>query len=140
MTQIDYFVSLVSPFTYIGHNRFVEIAGSANATVMIRPVDMVQIFSKSGGVPVAKRPPARQSYRFRELKRWREHLNLELNLEPVMPWPCSTSTCLSLVTTSSGLCRLFAISGHPVHEDRTWTNSMGVDQDQFTWGWTQQYS
>ncbi len=40
------------------------------------------MFSVSGGLPLAKRPPQRQAYRLTELARWAAHLNLPLNLQP----------------------------------------------------------
>ena len=47
---------------------------------MIKPVNMGEVLSKTGGLPVGKRSPARQAYRFQELDRWRQHLNIPLNL------------------------------------------------------------
>ena len=49
---------------------------------MIKPVNMGEVLSKTGGLPVGKRSPARQAYRFQELERWRQHLNIPLNLKP----------------------------------------------------------
>ena len=40
------------------------------------------VFSETGGLPLGKRSPARQAYRMTELKRWKEALNLDLNVEP----------------------------------------------------------
>lgn len=82
MPQIDYYLTLVSPYAYMGHDRFVEIANRNGVDVNIKPVNMGAIFSETGGLPLAKSAPARQAYRFQELKRWRSHLNLPLVLEP----------------------------------------------------------
>ncbi|MBL8834587.1 MAG: 2-hydroxychromene-2-carboxylate isomerase, partial [Rhodospirillales bacterium] len=41
-----------------------------------------KVFAASGGLPLAQRPKQRQAYRLMELKRWREHLGIPLNLEP----------------------------------------------------------
>ena len=79
---VDYYLSPVSPWTYLGHARFGAIADKAGATVRVKPVDYGVIFPQSGGVPVAKRAPQRQAYRFMELERWREHLGLPLTLRP----------------------------------------------------------
>lgn len=79
---VDYYAGLSSPWTYFGHRRFCEIAKKNNATVNFKPVDFGQIFPATGGLPLAKRSPERQKYRFMELKRWRKELNLPLNLEP----------------------------------------------------------
>ncbi len=82
MPQIDYYLTLVSPYAYMGHDRFVKIAEAHDATINIKPVNMGAIFAETGGLPLAKRAPARQAYRFQELKRWRDYLDLPLNLEP----------------------------------------------------------
>ncbi len=80
--HIDYYFSLNSPWTYLGAARFTEMVKGHRATVMVMPVDFGQIFAQSGGLPLAKRAPQRQAYRLVELKRWRDHLGLPLNLRP----------------------------------------------------------
>jgi 2-hydroxychromene-2-carboxylate isomerase len=79
---IDYYFSVNSPWTYLGHARFVEIARRAGAHVAVKPVDMARVFAASGGLPVAQRPRQRQLYRMAELRRWRAHLGIPINLEP----------------------------------------------------------
>lgn len=79
---IDYFMSPQSPWCYLGHERLAAIAAEKNALVDIRPFDLGKVFSVSGGLPLAKRPPQRQAYRLTELARWAAHLNLPLNLQP----------------------------------------------------------
>ena len=79
---IDYYFFANSPYTYLGHRRLGEIARAAGATIRVRPVDAGKIFPLSGGLPVAKRPPQRQAYRLVELKRWRDHLGMALNVQP----------------------------------------------------------
>jgi len=79
---IDYYFSPVSPWTYLGHERFREIARKHGATITVKPVDYGRIFPVSGGLPVAKRPPQRQAYRLVELERWRKHLGVPVNVQP----------------------------------------------------------
>ena len=79
---IDYFFSPQSPWTYLGHERFAEIATQAGATINVLPVDLGRVFPVSGGLPLAKRAPQRQAYRLVELKRFSEHLGRPLNLHP----------------------------------------------------------
>jgi 2-hydroxychromene-2-carboxylate isomerase len=50
--------------------------------VNVKPVDYGRIFPVSGGLPVKQRAPQRQAYRLIELRRWRQHLGVPLNLEP----------------------------------------------------------
>jgi len=87
--QIDYYFSLNSPWTYLGHDRLIDIARQASVTVVPYPVDIRDtIFPNSGGLPVTKRPPARQAYRLQELERWRTHLKVPLNIRPKF-WPAN---------------------------------------------------
>ena len=79
---VDYFFSPISPWTYLGHERFAEIARRHGASINAKPADFGKIFAVSGGVPVAKRAPQRQAYRLAELKRFRDYLKLPLNLQP----------------------------------------------------------
>jgi 2-hydroxychromene-2-carboxylate isomerase len=79
---IDYYLSLNSPWTYLGSARFTEIVRRHGALVRVKPVDYGRIFAVSGGLPLAKRPPQRQKYRLVELARWRDHLGVRLNLRP----------------------------------------------------------
>ena len=80
--HVDYYVSLNSPWTYLGSKRFEVIANKYKADVTIWPVDFGSVFAVSGGLPLAKRAPQRQAYRMMELKRWRDQLGVPLNLEP----------------------------------------------------------
>lgn len=79
---VDYYFAPQSPWTYLGHARFVEIAKSAGATVRVMPMDLGQVFPISGGLPLAKRAPQRQAYRLVELARFSQALQLPLNLHP----------------------------------------------------------
>jgi 2-hydroxychromene-2-carboxylate isomerase len=82
MATIDYFMTLNSPWTYLGAARFAEIAKRHNATVRIKPTKFGEVFSKTGGLPLPKRAPERRAYRMMELKRWRDYHGLPINLEP----------------------------------------------------------
>ena len=80
---IDYYFSPQSPWTYLGHRRFVRIAEKAGAQVNVLPIDLAQkVFPISGGLPLPKRAPQRQAYRLTELRRFSEWLDLPLNLQP----------------------------------------------------------
>lgn len=80
--SIDYFFTPVSPFTYLGHERFVALAARHGASINVKPVDFGRIFPVSGGLPLKQRAPQRQAYRLFELARWSAHLGLPLNREP----------------------------------------------------------
>lgn len=80
--QIDYYFSLQSPWAYIGHALFEDLAATHRLKVSYRPVLLTDVFSETGGLPLAKRHPARQRYRMMELQRWREKRGLAFNLKP----------------------------------------------------------
>jgi 2-hydroxychromene-2-carboxylate isomerase len=52
---IDYFYSHFSPWTYLGHARFLKIAEAAGASVTFKPSSFGTIFPQSGGLPLPKR-------------------------------------------------------------------------------------
>ncbi len=80
--RIDCFGALASPWTFMGHGRLRALADRAGASVRFCPVDLMQVFNATGGLPLGKRPPARRAYRMQELKRWRARLDIPLTLEP----------------------------------------------------------
>ncbi len=82
MPTIDYFFTLVSPFVYLGHRAFLDVAGKYGAEVNFRPVGLMGVWEQSGAVPLPQRPQSRQDYRLIELQRWREKRGLDLNLHP----------------------------------------------------------
>ena len=85
--HIDYFFSLQSPWTYLGHQRLLDLAAQQRAEIYPWPVDFGKIFPATGGLPLPKRSPQRQAYRLMELRRWRDHLAISLNLQPRF-FPC----------------------------------------------------
>ena len=79
---IDYYLSLNSPWTYMGSAPFAEIARRHGAEVNVKPAKFGPIFEQTGGLPLPKRSPQRRAYRLMELRRWREVRGLPLNVEP----------------------------------------------------------
>ena len=79
---IDYYISLNSPWTYMGSALSAEIAKRNGATINVKPAKFGPIFEKTGGLPLPKRSPERRAYRLMELKRWSEVRNIPLILQP----------------------------------------------------------
>jgi len=86
--QADYYFSFNSPWAYIGHKPFMEIAKTYSLKVNFKPVLLVELFSETGGLPLPKRHPVRQRYRMVELQRWRDKRGLTFHLQP-KNWPFS---------------------------------------------------
>jgi 2-hydroxychromene-2-carboxylate isomerase len=80
--QITVYYALQSPWTYLGWARLREIVARSDAAAHYRPIQSGRIFEASGTLPLAKRPKQRQAYRLMELRRWRAHLGVPLNLHP----------------------------------------------------------
>jgi 2-hydroxychromene-2-carboxylate isomerase len=84
--QVDYYFSFQSPWAYIGHNVFQNVAKTYDLKVNYKPVVLVDLFSETGGLPLMKRHPVRQRYRMVELQRWRDKRGLKFHLQPTN-WP-----------------------------------------------------
>jgi len=79
---IDYYFATISPFMYLGHERFVAIAARHGATIAVKPINFGEVFPVSGGLPLSKRAPQRQAYRLLELERWSRYLGIPINCQP----------------------------------------------------------
>lgn len=86
MAHIDYYLATISPWCYLAGNRLEEIAAKHGATITYKPLDVLQLFDRTGGVRPANRHPSRMEYRSYELPRWAEHLGMPINLKPAF-WP-----------------------------------------------------
>lgn len=96
--RIDYYVCLESPWTYLGNARLSAIADKYGAEINPKPMNLGRVFPETGGLPLAKRSPARRAYRMQELKRWRDFLGLPLTLEPAF-FPADEWLAAGLVIT-----------------------------------------
>lgn len=100
---VDYYFTPVSPWTYLGHDRFVAMAKRHGVSVNVKPVDLARVFPVSGGLPLAKRAPQRQAYRLVELKRWREFLGVPLTLKPkFFPVPAEEAALWIIAAGAAG--------------------------------------
>lgn len=95
---IDYYFAPNSPWTYLGHARFTTMVREAGATVRVLPADLGKVFPVSGGLPLPKRSPQRQAYRLVELARFRDHLQLPLNVHPKY-FPVAGNAAAQLIIT-----------------------------------------
>lgn len=83
---IDLYFSMASPWVYVGDAVFNDIVTRHDLGVHYRPLRLPSLFERTGGLPLAKRHPARQAHRWLELQRWREARGIALNLQP-KHWP-----------------------------------------------------
>ncbi|KAK3216078.1 hypothetical protein GRF29_8g2057030 [Pseudopithomyces chartarum] len=79
---IEYYFSFISSWSYIGSRRFRNVAMKHNAQVIYKPIDLMHLFSVSGGLPVKDRAIQRQAYRILEIKRWTKQNDIPIVMHP----------------------------------------------------------
>ncbi len=79
---VDYYLTPISPWAFLGIGRFREIVERHRAQVNVKPVNFGAVLGQTGGLPLPKRSPQRQAYRLQELQRWRQRLDIPINLRP----------------------------------------------------------
>ncbi|MGF1592673.1 MAG: 2-hydroxychromene-2-carboxylate isomerase [Kiloniellaceae bacterium] len=100
---IDYYLTLNSPWAYLGSARFAEIVRRHGAEVRVKPVNFGEIFPRTGGLPLPKRAPERQAYRLAEMKRWSAFLGIPINLQPAhFPAQEKLAACMVIAAGESG--------------------------------------
>lgn len=86
MPKLDYFFATVSPNTYIAGTRLEEIASRHGLEINYKPLDIIALFGRTGGIPPKDRHPSRQEYRLQELRRTAKKAGLPINVKPLY-WP-----------------------------------------------------
>lgn len=93
MAQIDYFLTVMSPWCYLAGDRLEAIAARQGATIRYVALDGPALFPRTGGQVLAERHESRKAYRLQELARWSKRLGMKLDLQPmffpVNPAPAS---------------------------------------------------
>jgi 2-hydroxychromene-2-carboxylate isomerase len=97
---IDYYDSMSSPWTYLGHQRFEKLAYRFGLTIKHKPMDLLTVWSVSGGLPLKQRAQQRQAYRHVELKRWSELLQVPCNLEPAFHPVADRRACYMVIAAT----------------------------------------
>lgn len=82
MRQIDFYLTAISPWTYLAGSRPAEIAARHGARLRYKPVDPSALFQRTGGVALADRHESRKAYRLQELRRQSKKTGLPLNPRP----------------------------------------------------------
>ncbi len=90
MPQINYYFSVLSPFTYLSGLRLEEIAAKHGADIQYKPLDIMALFARTGGTPPKDRHPNRIDYRMQELVRAATKTGLPMNFNPAH-WPTNAA-------------------------------------------------
>jgi 2-hydroxychromene-2-carboxylate isomerase len=101
VAHIDVFFSTLSPFTYLAGLRLPEIAARNGATVTYKPLDIMALFDRTGGVRPANRHPSRLAYRLQELRRQSAKAGMPLNLKPMF-WPTNPAPSSYAIIAAQG--------------------------------------
>ena len=86
MPKLDYYFATISPFTYLAGTRLTDIAARHGLEVVYKPLDIMGLFGRTGGIPPKDRHPNRQAYRLQDLERAAKKVGLPLTLKPMF-WP-----------------------------------------------------
>lgn len=86
MAHIDYYLATISPNCYLAGTRPAEIAAKQGASIKYKPLDIMALFRRTGGVPPGQRHASRQEYRLMEMERSAKLAGLPINLKPAH-WP-----------------------------------------------------
>ena len=97
MPHIDYYFSTISPYTYIAGTRMEAVASAHGATITYKPLDLVALFGRTGGVPPGQRHENRQAWRLQELRRQAAKAGVPINLKPAF-WPTNAApSCYAVI-------------------------------------------
>jgi len=95
--QVDYYYTLMSPWAYFGAPRLYSLQKKYKFKINHLPLDIIKLFSLSGGVPLPKRTEQRKNYRIIELQRWKKKLNMPINFSPKYFPPSDVSKASAII-------------------------------------------
>ncbi|WP_424625275.1 2-hydroxychromene-2-carboxylate isomerase [Achromobacter marplatensis] len=87
MKTIDYYFWMNSDWAYLGADRLEALASRQQAAIRYLPVDLPDVYARTGGVLLGQRSPERQAYRVAELARWCAKLGIHVNPQPAHMCP-----------------------------------------------------
>ncbi|MCH9746870.1 MAG: 2-hydroxychromene-2-carboxylate isomerase [Alphaproteobacteria bacterium] len=90
MPHIDYYFSTLSPYTYLAGQRFEDVLVGHSASVNYKPLDIISLLNRTGGILPKDRHINRIEYRKQELVRQAEKFDLPFNINPAF-WPTNAA-------------------------------------------------
>lgn len=82
MARLTYFFATISPYTYLVGDRLAPVIKKHGLEVDFRPIDLMHVFSNTGGIPPGQRHISRQEWRLQEMTRQAKKLGMSFNLKP----------------------------------------------------------
>lgn len=103
-SHIDYYFWMNSDWAYLGADRLEALAERQGVEIRYMPVDLPDVYSRTGGILLGQRAPERQAYRVTELKRWCRKLGIEVN--PLPAYMCPNADLASRVVIAADSAQL----------------------------------
>jgi 2-hydroxychromene-2-carboxylate isomerase len=101
--RVDYYLSLMSIWSYIGHDAIHEMAAREGIVFNYKPLVLGSLFEQTGGTPLRKRHLARQRYRDFELQRWCRRRGVVLDLgSPYLLADKALGDCVGVAIAQAG--------------------------------------
>lgn len=128
MPHIDYYFSTISPYTYLAGTRMEEVAARHGASIAYKPLDIIALFGRTGGVKPAERHESRKAMRLQEMRRQAAKNEMPLNLQPAH-WPTNPapSSYAFIAAAKAGGGDLGALV-HAITR-RCWVDEQDIAQD-----------
>lgn len=86
MAHIDYYLSTYSPSVYLAGVRLEQIAAKNGASIAYKPLDVITLFGRTGGIAPKDRHESRKEYRLQELRRQAKKAGKPIKMQPAF-WP-----------------------------------------------------
>ncbi len=80
--RLIYYFWVISDWAYLGGPRLESICKRHGVEADFRPVRLLEVYKRTGGISLGQRAAQRQAERIWELKRWRARLGMTCNIEP----------------------------------------------------------
>ncbi len=110
MSQLDFYFSTISPYTYLSLPRFRALVEAGGLDVRWKPLDIMALFARTGGTPVGQRPQARQDYRLADMARQAKRAGLPINVKPAhFPTNAAPASYAIIAAQAAGGGDMFAL-------------------------------
>jgi 2-hydroxychromene-2-carboxylate isomerase len=129
LAHIDIYFTPLSPYSYLTGQRVHEIASRHGASLTYKPLDLMALFARTGGIAPKDRHPARQAYRLQDLRRQAAKAGLPLTEKPMFfptnPAPASYALITAQKTGGGDLSGLVFALGRAV-----WAEDKDIARDE----------
>jgi len=124
---IDYYFWLNSDWAYLGADRLGGIAAKYGVAINYKPVNLPDVYARTGGVLLHQRSPERQAYRIVELKRWCKRLGININPQP--RYMCPNADLASCMTIAANRNRIDITALYKAILRAQWCEEQDISSD-----------